>query len=59
MNMLATPKEILNSSGYLRSFPGITKRYDMNGVSRGVEYWRTFRLHHRLRAGIANCDRQY
>nr|MBZ4745278.1 hypothetical protein [Salmonella enterica subsp. enterica serovar Typhimurium] len=38
VNMLATPKEILNSSGYLRSFPGITKRYDMNGVSRGVEY---------------------
>lgn len=23
VNMLATPKEILNSSGYLRSFPGI------------------------------------
>ncbi|EHG00348.1 DNA stabilization protein [Escherichia coli cloneA_i1] len=22
VNMLATPKEILNSSGYLRSFPG-------------------------------------
>lgn len=38
VNMLATPKEILNSSGYLRSFHGITKRYDMNGVSRGVEY---------------------
>ena len=26
VNMLATPKEILNSSGYLRSFPGIAKR---------------------------------
>ncbi|HBI9880111.1 TPA: hypothetical protein LAG05_003101, partial [Escherichia coli] len=38
VNMLATPKEILNSSGYLRSFPGITKRSDVNGVSRGVEY---------------------
>ena len=38
VNMLATPKEILNSSGYLRSFPGIAKRYDVNGVSRGVEY---------------------
>ena len=33
-----TPKEILNSSGYLRSFPGIAKRSDVNGVSRGVEY---------------------
>ncbi|EFM2012772.1 hypothetical protein HCQ18_003800, partial [Escherichia coli] len=31
-------KEILNSSGYLRSFPGIAKRSDVNGVSRGVEY---------------------
>lgn len=38
VNMLATPKEILNSSGYLRSFPGIAKRSDVNGVSRGVEY---------------------
>lgn len=35
VNMLATPKEILNSSGYLRSFPGIAKRSDVNGVSRG------------------------
>lgn len=38
VNMLATPKEVLNSSGYLRSFPGIAKRNDVNGVSRGVEY---------------------
>ncbi len=38
VNMLATPKEILNSSGYLRSFPGIAKRSDVNGVSRGVDY---------------------
>ncbi|MFU0055323.1 packaged DNA stabilization protein, partial [Salmonella enterica] len=38
INMLATPKEVLNSSGYLRSFPGIAKRNDVNGVSRGVEY---------------------
>lgn len=38
VNMLATPKEIFNSSGYLRSFPGIAKRSDVNGVSRGVEY---------------------
>ena len=38
VNLLATPKEVLNSSGYLRSFPGIAKRSDVNGVSRGVEY---------------------
>lgn len=38
VNMLATPKEVLNSNGYLRSFPGIEKRSDVNGVSRGVEY---------------------
>lgn len=38
VNMLATPKEVLNSSGYLRSFPGIAKRSDVNGVSRGVIY---------------------
>lgn len=30
INMLATPKEVLNSSGYLRSFPGIAKRNDVN-----------------------------
>lgn len=35
VNMLATPKEILNSSGYLRSFPGIDKKSDVAGVSRG------------------------
>lgn len=33
INMLATPKEVLNSSGYLRSFPGIAKRNDVNGIS--------------------------
>ncbi|TBL31388.1 hypothetical protein EYY78_16135, partial [Escherichia coli] len=38
VNMLSTPKELLNSSGYLRSFPGIAKRSDVHGVSRGVEY---------------------
>ncbi|MGG7116688.1 packaged DNA stabilization protein, partial [Klebsiella aerogenes] len=31
-------KEVLNSNGYLRSFPGIAKRSDVNGVSRGVIY---------------------
>lgn len=38
VNMLATPKEVLNSSGYLRSFPGIAKRSDVSGVSRGAQY---------------------
>lgn len=38
VNMLATPKEILSSNGYLRSFPGVAKHSDVNGVSRGVEY---------------------
>ncbi|MBH1909625.1 hypothetical protein I5U18_03445 [Serratia ureilytica] len=38
VNMLATPKEVLNASGYLRSFPGVAKRSDVSGVSRGVEY---------------------
>lgn len=36
VNMLATPKEVLNSSGYLRSFPGIEKVSDVSGVSRGA-----------------------
>ena len=38
VNLLATPKEVLNASGYLRSFPGIEKRGDVNGVSRGAQY---------------------
>lgn len=38
VNMLATPKEVLNSSGYLRSFPGIVKRSDVSGASRGAQY---------------------
>ncbi|PHM51534.1 packaged DNA stabilization protein [Xenorhabdus sp. KK7.4] len=38
VNMLATPKEILGASGYLRSFPGITQRNDVAGVSRGAEF---------------------
>ncbi|WP_336993569.1 packaged DNA stabilization protein [Lelliottia amnigena] len=38
VNMLATPKEVLNSSGYLRSFPGIDKLSDVDGLSRGAEY---------------------
>lgn len=38
VNMLATPKEILNSSGYLRSFPGLERRSDVDGVSRGAMF---------------------
>lgn len=38
VNMLATPKEVLNASGYLRSFPGVERRSDVAGVSRGVEF---------------------
>lgn len=38
VNMLATPKEILSSSGYLRSFPGVVKRDDVDGASRGAQF---------------------
>lgn len=38
VNMLATPKEVLDASGYLRSFPGIEKRSDVAGLSRGAIY---------------------
>lgn len=38
VNMLSTPKEVVGASGYLRSFPGIDKKSDVAGVSRGVQY---------------------
>lgn len=38
VNMLATPKEVVGSNGYLRSFPGIVKLSDVAGLSRGVMY---------------------
>lgn len=38
VNMLATPKEVLNSSGYLRSFPGIQPHLTASGPSRGVQF---------------------
>lgn len=38
VNMLATPKEVVGANGYLRSFPGIKKLSDVDGVSRGVIY---------------------
>lgn len=36
INMLATPKEVLDSSGYLRSFPGIKSVATVSGTSRGA-----------------------
>ena len=38
VNMLATPKEALNAAGYLRSFPGVTKKASVAGTSRGVQF---------------------
>lgn len=38
VNMLAVPKEVLNSNGYLRSFPGIVKTADVDGSSMGAIY---------------------
>lgn len=38
VNMLSTPKEVVGAAGYLRSFPGIDKKADVDGVSRGVQY---------------------
>lgn len=38
VNMLATPKEVLGSAGYMRSFPGIKQLASFAGTSRGAEY---------------------
>lgn len=38
INLLATPKEVLNAAGYLRSFPALVKLRDTDGVSRGVQF---------------------
>lgn len=38
VNMLATPKEVLDSAGYMRSFPGVEKLSDVAGVSRGAQF---------------------
>lgn len=38
VNMLATPKEVLGASGYMRSFPGIRKHMEVEGKSRGGFY---------------------
>lgn len=38
VNMLATPKEVVGANGYLRSFPGLEKLFDVAGPSRGAMY---------------------
>lgn len=38
VNMLAVPKEVLNASGYMRTFPGVRKTADVAGTSRGAQY---------------------
>ena len=38
VNMVPTPFPTKDSSGYLRSFPGIAHHYDCNGVSYGAHY---------------------
>jgi len=40
VNMLPVPKPVKGANGYLRMFPGIEKKADANGLSRGV-HWNT------------------
>lgn len=40
VNMLPVAKAVKGSNGYLRMFPGIEKKSDVDGVSRGV-HWNT------------------
>lgn len=51
VNMLATPKEVLNAAGYLRSFPGVAKKADVAGVSRGAEFNTVQNLVYRVAGG--------
>lgn len=51
VNMLATPKEVLGSSGYLRSFPGVIRRGAVAGVSRGSIYNTSQNLAYRVLGG--------
>lgn len=39
-NMLAVSREIKGAAGYMRMYPGIKKKADVDGISRGVE-WNT------------------
>lgn len=36
VNMLAVPKEVLNSAGYMRSWPGLSQKYNTVGLARGA-----------------------
>lgn len=36
VNLLAVPKDVLESPGYLRSWPGLSRLFTTNGVSRGA-----------------------
>ncbi|HIE4798961.1 TPA: packaged DNA stabilization protein [Serratia marcescens] len=38
VNMLAVVQPVLNASGYMRSFPGLSERQSVDGASRGAEY---------------------
>lgn len=51
VNMLATPKEVLNAAGYLRSFPGLVKKSDVAGTSRGAEFNTVQNLVYRVAGG--------
>ncbi|WP_432525122.1 packaged DNA stabilization protein [Serratia sp. BFP-2025] len=51
VNMLATPKEVLNAAGYLRSYPGIEKAADVAGASRGAQFNTVQNLPYRVAGG--------
>ncbi|HGM5338194.1 TPA: packaged DNA stabilization protein [Serratia marcescens] len=51
VNMLATPKEVLNAAGYLRSFPGVAKKADVAGTSRGVQFNKAENVIYRVAGG--------
>lgn len=36
LNMLNVPPKVINQAGFMRSFPGLVKSGDVDGVSRGV-----------------------
>lgn len=38
VNALAVVLPVLDAAGYMRSYPGLTHRFDVDGVSRGAEY---------------------
>lgn len=48
INMTAVPRAILNAQGYMRCYPGITKRADVPGLDRGAFYNDRFGEHYRV-----------